>query len=90
MSIDTTLVPMSRRGLHPRERDLPDPAQSVIAKKNGRAESFLRRGRSRYACVFSRQLTYLQYFLNRSLTRPQCSPARKLSMYLARAGPSLW
>ena len=59
-------------------------------KTNGRADSFLRRGRSLYACEFSRQLAYLQYFLKRSLTRPQCRPARKLSMYLARAGPSLW
>ena len=33
---------------------------------------------------------YLQYFLYRSLMRPQWRPARKLSMYLARAGPSLW
>ena len=39
---------------------------------------------------FSRSYgSYLQYFLKRSLTRPQCNPARKLSMYLARAGPSL-
>lgn len=35
-------------------------------------------------------VTYLQYFLKRSLTRPQCNPAMKLSMYLPRPGPSLW
>ncbi len=35
-------------------------------------------------------IIYLQYFLKRSLTRPQCSPAMKLSMYLPRPGPSLW
>jgi len=41
-------------------------------------------------CVNAGVTTYLQYFLNRSLTRPQCRPAMKLSMYLARPGPSLW
>ncbi len=41
-------------------------------------------------CVNAGVTTYLQYFLNRSLIRPQCRPARQLSMYLARAGPSLW